>query len=123
MSTKGNIEEKITSAMVKIQKEKTGRGADQGKCYIVQDMVIVRLKGVLTPTEKQLMRNSDGLRLIKETWNQLEEITRPLIEEIIYKTTGLKVVSVHFDINTETDERIHVFILEKDLETELSLKT
>jgi len=113
---KGNLEEKITNAMIKIQKEQTGRGAGEGKSYIVSDMVIVRLKGVLTPAEKHLMHVSEGRKLVKELRIHLEEATRHEMEQVMQKVTGTQVISVHHDISTKTGESIDIFIMEKDLE-------
>ena len=115
MSVKGNLEEKITNVMIKIQKEQTGRGAGEGKSYIVSDMVIVRLNGVLTPAERHLMHMSEGCKLIKELRHFLEEATRPMMEQVIQKITGTKVISMHHDISTKTGESIDVFIMEKDI--------
>lgn len=116
MSTRGIMEEQITNAMIKLQKQQTGRGAEKGKCFIVQDMVIVRLKGVLTPAERHLMHEEDGPRLIKEIRHHLEKATRKAMEEMIFSITGMKVVSLHGDISTKTGEMVDVFILEKNLE-------
>ena len=41
----------------------------------------------------------------------LVETARPLMEEMIQKVTGAKVVSLHHDINTLTGEEIVVFTL------------
>jgi uncharacterized protein YbcI len=114
------MEEQITNAMIKLQKNQTGRGAEQGKSFIVQDMIIVRLKGVLTPAERNLIQEEDGPRLIKEIRHHLEKVTRTAMEEIIFSVTGTKVISVHGDISTKTGEMIDVFILEKNLEAALT---
>jgi len=116
MSVKGNLEEKITNAMIKIQKEQTGRGAGEGKSYILGDMIIVRLKGVLTPEESHLMHASEGRKLVKELRIHLEDVIRPEMEQVMQKITGIKVISVHHDISTKTGESIDVFIMEKDIE-------
>jgi len=120
MSVKGNLEEKITNVMIKIQKEQTGRGAGEGKSYILGDMVIVRLKGVLTPAERHLMYVSEGRKLIKELRIHLEEATRPEMEQVIQEITGSKVISMHHDISTKTGESIDVFIMERDIEMSLN---
>ncbi|MHB1420433.1 MAG: Na-translocating system protein MpsC family protein [Bacillota bacterium] len=121
MPVKGKIEEEITNAMIKLQKEQTGRGGD-GESFIIKDLVLVRLKEVLTPAERQLARDPEGKRLIKDLRSRLEAITRPALEDIIHQITGLRVVSVHSDISTKTGERIDVFVLEDNLEMKLNHK-
>ena len=79
-------------------------------------MILVRLRGVLTPAEVQLAQNPDGHALIKQLRRQLLEGSRPLLEEIVQRTTGGRVVSLHTDISVRTSERVIVFTLTQNLE-------
>ena len=79
-------------------------------------MILVRLRGVLTPAEIQLAQNPDGHALIKQLRRQLLEGSRPLLEEIVRQTTGGRVVSLHTDISVKTSERVIVFTLTQNLE-------
>lgn len=116
MSTRGELEDKISNAMVKFHKEQFGRGAESARTYIIDDMVLVRLRGVLTPAEKQLAHNQEGQKLIKEFRYHIEEICRPQLEQLIQDITGATVVSLHCDISTKTGERIDVFVLNNKLD-------
>lgn len=92
-----------------------GRGPEETKTYIIDDMIIVRLRGVLTPAEKQLAKTPDdqkGRTLIKQVRLELLERARPLLEVIINDITGRKVRSLHTDISTATGERIIIFTLD-----------
>jgi len=92
-----------------------GRGPDETKTYIIGDMVLVRLRGVLTPAEKQLAKTDDDLKgraLIKQVRIELLEKAKILLEKIIMDVLGEKVVSLHTDISTVTGERIIIFTLE-----------
>ena len=78
-------------------------------------MVVVRLRGVLTPAEKQLAEASDfaeGGRLVKQVRMQLLEKARALLEAIIREITARDVVSLHTDISTVTGERVIIFALD-----------
>lgn len=114
--TKGSLEALISKKMISFQREQLGRGAESAKTYIFDDIILVRLKGVLTSAEKQLARQEKGKALIKEMRYQLEEIIRPQLETLIFDITGTKVVSLHNDISTKTGERIDVIVLEEVLE-------
>ena len=59
--TKGQVEAEISEAIIKFEKDYMGRGPDETKTYIIGDMVLVRLRGVLTPAEKQLAKTDDNL--------------------------------------------------------------
>jgi uncharacterized protein YbcI len=114
--TKGQIEALIGEAIIKFEKEYMGRGPQETKTYIIKDMILVRLKRVLTPAEEQLAKTAEGSDLIKRTRTQLLEGVRPLLENIILDITSTQVKSLHTDISTKTGERVIVFILDQNLE-------
>jgi uncharacterized protein YbcI len=79
-------------------------------------MILLRLQGVLTPAEETLARDSEGHHLIKQVRTQLIEGSRPLLDEMIQRLTGVQVVSLHSDMSIKRGERIIVFTLAEDLE-------
>ena len=114
MKSTGMIEAEISEAIIRFEKEYMGRGPLETKTYIVDDMVLVRLKGVLTKAEYQLAGAADvanGRELIKQVRCTLLEKGRPLLEAVIEGITGVKVKSLHTDISTVTGERIILFTL------------
>jgi uncharacterized protein YbcI len=113
--SKGQIEAEISEALIKFEKEYMGRGPEETKTYIIDDMILVRLQRVLTPAEQQLAKTSDnakGRTLIKQVRTELLEKARPLLEPLVAEITGKRVKSLHTDISTVTGERIIVFVLE-----------
>jgi uncharacterized protein YbcI len=113
--SKGQIEAEISEALIKFEKEYMGRGPEETKTYIIDDIVLVRLRHVLTPAEQQLAKTSDnttGRTLIKQVRTELLEKARSLLDPIVAKITGKRVKSLHTDISTVTGERIIVFTLE-----------
>lgn len=118
MKTKGQIEAEISEALIKFEREYMGRGPEETRSYLLGDMILVRLRGVLTPAEKGLAETSDyveGGRLVKQVRMQLLEKARPLLESIVCDITGRNVVSLHTDISTRTGERIIVWTLDGDV--------
>lgn len=116
MKTKGMIEAEISDAMIRFEKEYMGRGPVETRSYIIDDMIVVRLKGILTRAEEQLTKNDEGHSLIKQVRIMLLENARPLLEAIIYDITGLTVRSLHTDLSTSINERVILFILEQNFE-------
>jgi len=116
LKTKGMVEAEICDAMIRFEKEYMGRGPVETKSYIIDDMIVVRLKGVLTRAEEQLTKNDEGLSLIKQVRAKLLENASPLLEAVIYDITGLKVKSLHTDLSTLINERIILFTLEQNFE-------
>ena len=113
--TKGQLEAEISEAIIKFEKEYMGRGPDETRSYILDDMILVRLRGVLTPAERQLAGAGDGTRgrtLIKQVRIELLEKGRALLEPIIRDICGKNVKSLHTDISTVTGERVIIFVLD-----------
>jgi uncharacterized protein YbcI len=113
--SKGQIEADISEALIKFEKEYMGRGPEETKTYIIDDIILIRLKRVLTPAEQQLAGTSDettGRTLIKRVRTELLEKARPLLEQIIIDLTGKRVKSLHTDISTITGERVIILTLE-----------
>ncbi len=114
---KGQLEAKISEAMIKFEKEFMGRGPMETDTFIIKDAVLIRLKGVLTPAEEHLAKSSEGADLIKKTRVQLLEGARALLRNIIINITGCQIRSLHSDISTKTGERVIVFVLDQNLES------
>lgn len=113
--TKGQVESEICEAVIKFEKEYMGRGPLETKAYIIDDMVLVRLKNVLTPAEMKLSSvtdRKDGRELIKRIRITLLEQGRPLLEAAVESILGIKIKSLHTDISTMTGERVIIFTLE-----------
>ena len=119
--TKGQLESEIGNALIQFEKDYMGRGPQETKTFIIEDMILIRLKGVLTPAEQQLAKNLEGMNLIKMVRSNLLEQGRDLLTNVVEKITGLKVITLHTDISTNTGERMIVFTLNKNLE--LSFRT
>jgi uncharacterized protein YbcI len=113
--TIGQVEAEISAALIQFEKDFMGRGPRETKAYIIEDMVLVRLKGVLTPAEQQLAKNAEGTELIKRLRSNLLEQARELLTGTIEKITGLAAVSLYTDISTTTGERIILFTLQENL--------
>ncbi|MEH7438013.1 DUF2294 domain-containing protein [Neobacillus drentensis] len=118
-NSKRKLEADISSAFIKFQRELLGRGPQEAKTYIVQDMVITRFKGVLTTEEKHLVTHDTGRKLVKQMRQVLREMYSHDFEKIVEEFTKCKVLSSHSDISTKIGERIEVFIVDKDLEKSL----
>jgi uncharacterized protein YbcI len=114
MKTKGELEAEISSAIIRFKKEYMGRGPLSVKTYLLDDMALVRLQGVLTAAEQKLVQveeRSRGRDLIKNTRLELIEHGRPLLEQVIKDILGVEVLSLHTDISTSTGESVMLFTL------------
>ena len=114
MITQGEIEAAVCDAMSRFKQEYMGRGPTDIHAYVIVDLVLVRLKGLLTAAEQHLVTTSQpekGRDLLKQVRSQLTETARPMLEAMMHEVTGVKVRSLHHDISTVTGEEIIVFTL------------
>lgn len=114
MKTLGEIEAAVCEGMGRFEQEYMGRGPKGIHAHVIGDLLIVRLKGVLTAAEQHLVKTlpaEKGRDLLKQVRTHLIETARPIMEAMIQEVTGVKVLSVHHDISTVTGEEVVLFSL------------
>jgi uncharacterized protein YbcI len=114
MTTRGEIENAVSDGMCRFEQEYMGRGPMKVRAHLIEDLIVVRLSGVLTAAEKHLVKTlapEKGRDLIKQVRSNLIEIARPTMEAMIQDITGVKVLSLHQDISTLTGEEVVLFTL------------
>ena len=114
MKTQGEIEAAICEGMTRFEQEYMGRGPKDIRAHLLGDLLVVRLQGVLTSAEQQLVKTAapeKGRDLLKQVRTELIEAARPLMEAMVAGATGGKVVSLHHDISTLTGEEVVLFTL------------
>ena len=116
---KGQLESEISASITQFEREHLGRGPKEVRTWIFQDMILIRLRGVLTPAEEKLASDPEGHHLVKEVRTRLIEGARPLLDEMIERLTGIQALCLHSDISLRRGERIIVFTLAEDLEGKL----
>lgn len=114
--TRGMVEADFTRAIIQFEKEYLGRGPLDARTVFLGDMILVRLKGLMTPAEQRLSESMEGRDLVKEMRRQLFESSRPLLEEIVRDIAGCELISLHTDMSTKTGERIVVLVVDEDLD-------
>ena len=114
MKTQGEIEAAICEGISRFEQEYMGRGPKDIHAHLIGDLLVVRLQGVLTAAEQQLVKSlpaEKGRDLLKQVRTHLIETARPLLEVLIQDITGVQVVSLHHDISTVTGEEVVLFTL------------
>lgn len=116
MKTPGEIEAAICEGMTCFEQEYMGRGPKNLQTHLIDDLLVVRLQGVLTIAEQQLVKTltpEKGRDLLKQVRIHLIETARPTLEAMVLGVTGVNVVSMHHDISTSTGEEVVLFTLAK----------
>jgi uncharacterized protein YbcI len=114
MKTQGEIEGAICEGISRFEQEYMGRGPKNIHAHLIGDLLVVRLRDVLTAAEQQLVKTlpfGKGMELLKQVRTHLMETARPALECMVQGITGAKVVSLHHDISTVTGEEVVLFTL------------
>jgi uncharacterized protein YbcI len=114
LKTLGEIEAAICAGMGRFVQEYMGRGPRDIRAHLIGELLVVRLREVLTAPEQQLVKTlpaDRGRDLLKEVRTHLIETARPLLEAMIQGMTGVKVLSLHHDVSTVTGEEVVLFTL------------
>jgi uncharacterized protein YbcI len=115
MKTSGEIEAAVCEGMSRFEVEYMGHGPKDIRVHLIDDLLVVRLRGVLTAAEQHLTQTLPGEKgrdLLKQVRTHLVETARPAMEAMIAGITGVKVVSLHHDISTHTGEEVVLFTLD-----------
>ncbi len=129
MKSQGEIEAAVCDGISRFQQEFIGRGPKDIHSHLIGTLLVVRLQGVLTPAERQLIapqeaagdgvgnghgnghENGNGRSLLKQVRSHMVSTGRSRLESIVEEAVGVKLVSVHHDISTVTGEELIVFSL------------
>src|SRR5919201_6697259 len=109
MKTQGEIEAAICDGITRFEQEYMGRGPKDIRAHLIGDLLVVRLHGVLTAAEQQLVKTlpaDKGRDLLKQVRTQLIETARPVMEAMVQDVTGVRVMSLHHDISTVSGEEV-----------------
>lgn len=118
--TKGEAESAIRNAVIKFEQEFMGRGPEDVRAFIIKDIVLVRLKGVLTPAERQLAKTAEGIEMVRRLRQNLIAQGREKLSQQVDDIAGAKTIGLFTDIDTQIGERIIVFTLDRDIESTFS---
>src|SRR5437016_9099807 len=114
MKTQGEIEAAICEGISRFEQDYMGRGPKDIHAHLIGDLLLVRLQGVLTAAEQQLVKTlpaEKGRDLLKQVRTHLVETARPVMEAMVQEATGVRVVTLHHDISTVTGEEVLLFTL------------
>ena len=93
-----------------------GRGPDDVRAFIIRDIILIRLKGVLTPAERQLAKTADGVEMVKRLRQNLLNRGRERLCEQMNEITGARAMGLYTDIDAQIGERVIVLTMDTDLE-------
>lgn len=110
--TRGELEAAISQAVIALEKEHTGRGPLETRTALLEDLIVIRQRGVLTQAESRLAAaDARGQYLLKQARHELAELKRPRLGELVRDLFGVDLVSLHTDTCATTGDRVIVLSL------------
>lgn len=107
---KGSTASAISSAVVQLMREYTGRGPTKARTYIDEDLITVVLQDTLTMGERSLVRDGEGELVIASRKAFQRTMSRQLIAAV-EKHTRRKVFAFLSDNHIDPDVAIESFLL------------
>ena len=114
MKTQGEIEAAICQGMSRLSRNTWAGDPKDIRTHLIDDLVVVRLQGVLTAAEQHLVKSlpaEKGRDLLQQVRTHLLETARPRMEAMVRDITGINVTSLHHDISTTTGEEVVLLAL------------
>jgi uncharacterized protein YbcI len=110
-SPAGALNAELTRSVVRVYRSFRGRGPTKARALFRDDVVVVMLEDVTTPSERSL--TADGrTREVLELRRELHEVMRPALTSVVEGLTGCRVRTVIGASDTTPDVAVEVFMLD-----------
>ena len=113
---------RISTEMVRAQKEYFGKGPVEAKSYFLDDMLVVVMKGGFTTAEKTMLEfgEQDAVREFRQAFeNRMTDRLTGLIEDL----TGRNVVNYQSQVMFGPDRIVEMFVFDDETDEALITAT
>ena len=113
---------RISNEMVRAQKEFFGKGPTQAKSYILDDMLIIVMRGGLTTAEQTMLNfgKADQVRQFRQLFeNEMTGRLSQMVEEL----TGRKVLTYQSQVMFDPDVVVEMFMFDEPADTKARTAT
>jgi uncharacterized protein YbcI len=105
----GDVLARLSDDMVRAKKQFFGKGPEQAKSYMLDDMLFVVMRGGLTTAEQTMLRF--GRQTMVRQFRQLfEDEMTELLTGLVEEATGRKVVNYQSQIMFDPDVIVEMFV-------------
>ena len=86
-------------------------GSGNIEIKIVDDLILLRCKEALSPSEATMATLKAGRLLLQEVSERLCKELKPNLNTLLYETTGLRLLDICMGLFVEQREKIYLFIM------------
>jgi uncharacterized protein YbcI len=108
----GDLLSRLSNEMVRAQKRFFGKGPTSAKSYMLDDMLLIVMRGSMTTAEHTMLDfdQADKVRDFRQTFeNEMTERLTGMVEEL----TGRKVLAYQSQIMFEPDMVVEMFVFDR----------
>jgi uncharacterized protein YbcI len=114
--TGGQLLSAISNRIVSILREHYGRGPMKAKTYVLDDLIVVVMRGSgFTPLEKTMMDSGEAVRVV-EMRHDFQRMMTKGFTDAIEELTGRNVVAFLSQAHVEPDVTLEIFFIDGPLE-------
>jgi uncharacterized protein YbcI len=111
----GRLLAAISNRIVAIMREHYGRGPMKAKTYVLDDIIVVVLRGAgFTPLEKTIMDSGEPSRVVAMR-EDFQRYMATRYKEMIEQLTGRKVVAFLSQAHVDPDITMEIFFVDGEL--------
>lgn len=101
----------VTNAIVRLHRERYGKGPTRSKSYLLDDALICVMRDVLTTVERTLAEAGEHAK-VRDTRFAFEDATRDRFIEAVERIVGRRVLGFTSQILVAEDVAVEMFLLE-----------
>ncbi|MFO0948545.1 MAG: DUF2294 domain-containing protein [Planctomycetota bacterium] len=111
MPTRGDIERDIAVTIKNFLSDRMGRGPKECRCFLIEDLALVRYKEGLTPPEEVLARSGNGsVSSVRRFRQEIMDASRQPLAAELQRHGGTPVRTILSDVCPETGEGMLLII-------------
>jgi len=108
-------EKEIAAIFRKVEKKYWGKKTSQLKIYLVDDLIIIRSYGNLSPAEEEFAKTEEGRLLLKQLKVKELDGIKNVLKFMLENKLSTQVLSITIDTNPELNETIIISRLKESL--------
>lgn len=114
------LQQLLAESVAQFERENFHRSARQVRVHLVDDLILLRLQGVLSPAERSLAESKEGQTLMRQLLlREFDELQELLALKLNAVLTTRRVRSLSVDLDPVADERLIICRLDGLVDDEL----
>jgi uncharacterized protein YbcI len=110
-SAPGPMLAEVTTAIVRLHRERYGKGPTRSKSYLLDDVLLCVMRDVLTTVEQTLVEAGE-YTLVRDTRFAFERAMRDRFVEAVERIVGRRVLGFRSRVLVTRDVAVDIFVLE-----------